>query len=322
MDWDLVLSVLSEAAAAAVERARPLMGEAGAAVLGRTPGGDIETAADQAALEAIETVLRRAPLRIALLDEAHGAFREMKPNPEVLVVADELDGTRPHALGLPTCTASLAALPAGDEPTLGNVRCGVLHSFEGRTFSFIKGAGVRVNGQPFAVPAREVGLEHARLFYEGMRGGSFGLLGLMLMPFDPQVRQGVLCIASSTYSAIKLVEGSAHGHFHIGHRLWESWPSLQERMSARGGGGGPGQHGYDVAAAVPLLWEAGRVVTDGYGRPLEGRRLDDERPFSQIAAVNAGLHREILDRLERQERWMKGRADWIERLLTEGMSAT
>ena len=314
MDWEAVRQFLATVAAEVVRDNRPLLGRAGGRVVGVTAARDPETAADAAALAAIERRLAEAPFACALLDEKHGRFRALAGRPRILIVADESDGSRPHAFGMPTCATSLAALPADEEPVLARVRCGVIHTFDGVSLSFVRGRGIVRDGRPWRPPADATALADARIYFETMHAGSFALLGLYLAPFEPLEPNGVLSIASSAYAAAKLVEGAAHVHLHLGRRLWEVWPALRPHVEAICGAA-PGQHGYDIAAAVPLLWEAGRVVTDGYGRPLDRLRLDDLTPFSQVSATNAALHQRVLEELDRQEQRLRARAAAVEALL-------
>jgi fructose-1,6-bisphosphatase/inositol monophosphatase family enzyme len=54
---------------------------------------------------------------------------------------------------------------------------------------------------------------------------------------------------------------------------------------------------YDLAAPWLILSEAGGVVSDGWGSPLDGRRLlgsGHEFQMSSISASNALLHRELV----------------------------
>ncbi len=59
---------------------------------------------------------------------------------------------------------------------------------------------------------------------------------------------------------------------------------------------------YDLAAAVLILEQAGAVVSDADGRPLDDRPLlgsGHEFQMSCVAAANAGLHEAILAALDR-----------------------
>jgi len=299
---------LEGVAARVVEETLPLRGSAGGRVVGRTASGDLESAADEQALSTLERCLRAGPFAVTLFDEKNGRFRDLHPSPRLAVIADELDGTRAFALGLPTCSTSLAALPAGAPCVAGNVEAGVIHTFDGVGWSFVRGAGVRRNGVPWSVPVDATALADARICFEAVNSGSLALLGVLLEAFEGQALNGLLSLASSAYVATKLVEGSCHLHLHLGRLLWDQFPELHARLRAAYPEGPPGQQGYDAAAALPLLWEARRISTDGRGKSLRGLRLDGRETFAQLSASNAGLHAEALGRIEERLAWMRGRA--------------
>jgi fructose-1,6-bisphosphatase/inositol monophosphatase family enzyme len=59
---------------------------------------------------------------------------------------------------------------------------------------------------------------------------------------------------------------------------------------------------YDLASAALCLTEAGAVVTDARGRPLDDRPLlgsGADYQMSVVASANAALHEQILAELER-----------------------
>lgn len=312
--WESVMHFLVGVAQAAVAETAPLLGRAGGKVVSKTAGGDDGTAADHAALGAVERCLRAGPFRVSLLDEEHGVFRDLADNPTMKVIVDEIDGTRSHAIGQPTCSVSLAALDADEEPMLGNVRCGVILTFDGRCLAFVRGEAVWRDGVRWVAPPDDTPFAGARSYFETMNSGNLGLMGLWLGPFEPTVRNGLLSIASTTYSTVKIVEGSAHVHLHLGHRLYQNWPELRPAMD-RLYGGPMGQLPHDVAAAAGLLREAGRSLSDGYGRPLWEHRLDSPAPFSSVSASNAELHREVMRRIDEREGWLREREGLIRQLL-------
>ena len=198
---------------------------------------------------------------------------------------------------------------------LGNVVCGVICTFTGTSYGFVRGEGAWRNGQRWSPPPDGTTLADARLFFETVNAASVPLVGLYLAAFEANARRGLLSIASSCFVACSICEGSAHGHLHLGRRLWDRWPEVRERM-AEHHGPEPGNHGYDVAAAAPLLEACGRAVSDAYGGSLAGLRLDDvSQTFSYVAASNQPLLSDLLRTLDDRERWLRARADVITSLL-------
>lgn len=317
-NWDEIRVLLERAAAATYRETRGLLGSSGGRKTGFTADGDKLTAADDAALSVLERELRKFPLPVALFDEAHGTLRELASRAKITVIADELDGTRSHSAGMPTCAVSLAALPAGTKPTIANVQAGVIHTFENVSYSFVKGGGLFRNSQPWIPPSDSTKLNNAMIMFETINSASLPLLGILLAPFEPLVFNGILSIASSTYVATKLLEGSVHLHLHLGNLIWNTFPGFHKKMRRVYPAGAPGQHAYDIASGAPMLIEAGRATSfaSPVGSDFKDLRLDQLAPFSQISASNQLLLEEaitiVADRLE----WMKTHTNILKELLS------
>jgi fructose-1,6-bisphosphatase/inositol monophosphatase family enzyme len=78
-------------------------------------------------------------------------------------------------------------------------------------------------------------------------------------------------------------------------------PGMRERFEAVGGGAVLNNSPYDLAAAALCLREAGAVVTDAYGRPLDDRPLlgsGADFQMSCVAACSSELHANICASIE------------------------
>jgi hypothetical protein len=86
-----------------------------------------------------------------------------------------------------------------------------------------------------------------------------------------------------------------------GPRLVEEVPGMREEFERVGGGSVLNNSPYDLAAATLVLKEAGTVVTDASGRPLDERPLLGSGPefqMSVVASANQALHSRILQSLD------------------------
>jgi fructose-1,6-bisphosphatase/inositol monophosphatase family enzyme len=79
-------------------------------------------------------------------------------------------------------------------------------------------------------------------------------------------------------------------------------PDLREAFERVGGGAVLNNAPYDLAAAWLCLVEAGAVVTDAAGRPLDDRPLlgsGTDFQMSCIAAANPKLHARLVEAVDR-----------------------
>lgn len=80
-------------------------------VHGDSPGGDAQFDVDEVAERAVIDHLRaHAGIPLALYTE-DGSYVELAPDPQVLLVVDPIDGTRPTSAGLEMGMVSIAAAP-------------------------------------------------------------------------------------------------------------------------------------------------------------------------------------------------------------------
>jgi myo-inositol-1(or 4)-monophosphatase len=87
----------------------------------------------------------------------------------------------------------------------------------------------------------------------------------------------------------------------VGSRLIEDVPGMRAEFERVGGGVVLNSSPYDLAAPWLCLLEAGGVVTDGWGQPLDNRPLmgsGHEFQMSSISAANAALHAELVRQID------------------------
>lgn len=82
-------------------------------VHGDSPGGDAQFDVDEVAEQAVLDYLREHAHVPAALYTEDGSYVELAPDPQVLLVVDPIDGTRPTSAGLEMGMVSIAAAPMG-----------------------------------------------------------------------------------------------------------------------------------------------------------------------------------------------------------------
>jgi fructose-1,6-bisphosphatase/inositol monophosphatase family enzyme len=95
----------------------------------------------------------------------------------------------------------------------------------------------------------------------------------------------------------RLVTGQLDCYVEPGPRLVDEVPGMDEAFRRVGGGELLNNSPYDLAAAVLILEEAGAIVTDACGDPLDDRPLlgsGGDYQMSIVASANRKLHEAVL----------------------------
>src|SRR5439155_13394898 len=109
---------------------------------------------------------------------------------------------------------------------------------------------------------------------------------------------GTFDLGSASFDMTRVTTGQLDAYVEPGSRLIADVPGMREEFERVGGGAVLNNSPYDVAAAALCLEEAGAIVTDARGTPLDGRAVGGSGPEYQISIVpraNADLHERILD---------------------------
>ena len=261
----------------------------------RAASGDVTFAIDERAERALETFLAERAPAVAYYSEDRGLVAPEGAQ-EVLVV-DPVDGTRPALAGLESCCVSVAAAPLADGVRMGDVRIGcVVEIPSGAVFLAERGRGL--------VEAPRVHLsantEPNRMFWTfGFRGRpSRPLVEVLGDLIDASsVRGGTFDLGSACFDVTRVVTGQLDAYVEPGPLLLDV-PGMREQFERVGGGSVLNNSPYDLAAAALCATEAGAVVTDARGDPLDDRPLLGSGPdfqMSIVASANATLHQRILD---------------------------
>lgn len=305
---DRVRALSTDLALALRERVLPgLGGHEGRAHLGEAEGGDITFAIDEAAEAFLEEyVSQRAP-EVAFYSEDRGLVSPGGDAAWVLVV-DPIDGTRPAMAGLESACVSVAAAPLDGEPTMGDVTAAcVVEIKSGRAFVAERGAGL----DPPATLSGNTDL--ARMFW------AYGLRGRPVRPLievlgdlidASSVGGGTFDLGSASFDMTRVATGQLDAYIEPGPRLVADVPGMRREFERVGGGVILNNSPYDIAAAALCLAEAGAVVSDAYGAPLDDRPLlgsGADFQMSCIAAANPSLHAQIVAQLDRGIERLSGR---------------
>jgi 3'-phosphoadenosine 5'-phosphosulfate (PAPS) 3'-phosphatase len=93
------------------------------------------------------------------------------------------------------------------------------------------------------------------------------------------------------------VTGQLDAVIEVGSRLIDDVPGMREQFERVGGGRVLNNSPYDLAAPWLCLREAGGIVTDGWGEPLDRHRLlgaGHDYQMSSISASNPALHAQLV----------------------------
>ena len=263
---------------------------------GDAAGGDVTFAVDELAEETLESFLTERAPRIAFYSEDRGLVSP--PDATDVLVVDPIDGTRPAMAGLESACVAVALAPLGDgEPTMADLVLGcVVEIKSGDWFLAERGAGIRSSLEVAPSSQSDIG----RMFW------AYGFRGRPVRPTAEvigdlidasSVGGGTFELGSQAFAMTRIVTGQLDAVVEVGSRLIEDVPGMREQFELVGRGQVLNNSPYDLAAPWLCLIEAGGVVSDGWGGPLDRRRLlgsGHEFQMSSISAGNAELHAKLL----------------------------
>ena len=279
------------------ETVLPSLGShAGRAHAGDGVGGDVTFAVDELAEEELEAfVVQHAP-RMAFYSEDRGLIAPDDAT-HVLVV-DPIDGTRPAMAGLESACVAVALAPLHDsEPTMADIEVGcVVEIKTGDWYLARRGAGLR-SGRAAALSEN---VDVGRMFWAyGFRGRparpTVEVLGDLIDASS--VGGGTFELGSQAFAMTRVVTGQLDAVIEIGSRMVDDVPGMRAEFERVGGGQVLNNSPYDLAAPWICLREAGGVVSDGWGEPLDRHRLlgsGHEFQMSSISAANVELHNNLV----------------------------
>ncbi|MGZ4215230.1 MAG: inositol monophosphatase family protein, partial [Solirubrobacteraceae bacterium] len=214
-----------------------------------------------------------------------------------VLVVDPIDGTRPAMAGLESACVAVALAPLGDgEPTMADIEVGCVVEIKGGDWYLaVRGEGVQSSRKVMMSPNSDV----SRMFWSyGFRGrparATVEVLGDLIDASS--VGGGTFELGSQAFSMTRLVTGQLDAVIEVGSRIVDDVPGMREQFERIGGGQILNNSPYDLAAPWLCLREAGGVVSDGWGEPLDRHRLlgsGHEFQMSSISAANPALHAQL-----------------------------
>jgi myo-inositol-1(or 4)-monophosphatase len=260
-------------------------------------GGDVTFAVDEVAEEALERFLAERAPGLAFYSEDRGLVAPDGAH-EVLVV-DPIDGTRPAMAGLESACVAVALAPLGSDgdPTMGDVSVGgVVEIKSGDWFLAVRGRGVRSSRRVRLSANADVG----RMFWGyGFRGRpARETVEVLAELIDASsVGGGTFELGSQAFAMTRIVTGQLDAVVEVGSRIIDDVPGMRAEFERVGSGQVLNNSPYDLAAPWLCLVQAGGMVTDGWGAPLDSRRLlgsGHDFQMSSISASNPELHAHLL----------------------------
>ncbi len=269
--------------------------------------GDVSYRIDLVAEREVERILKPLVERgeIAYCTEDKGLVKN--GNPDYLLIIDPIDGTRPAAAGLETCTVSVAVSHYSEDAKYKDVFLGCLLELkDDRAFWAEKGKGAWI--------VEEGKIYDPNPVEPDSLDGLFWSLGFVGRPAQwvsismeelinrSAMRGGFFVLNSCTYSLSRILTGQFHAWVDVGNRLYRDFPVLREKFHRITGGKPVGLFPYDLSAINLIMKEAGIPITDAYGTPYDDKELLDwsvQGLLSGISASTKRLYNEILSEVER-----------------------
>jgi myo-inositol-1(or 4)-monophosphatase len=279
------------------ERVLPELGShAGRAHAGAASGGDVTFAVDELAEEALQAYLAERAPDLAFYSEDRGLVAPDDAT-HVLVV-DPIDGTRPAMAGLESACVAVALAPLEDgDPTMDDLcSAAVVEIKSGDWFLATRGGGVQ-SSRPVSLSAN---CDIGKMFWGyGFRGRPARPTAEVLAELidASSVGGGTFELGSQAFAMTRVVTGQLDAVIEVGSRLIEDVPGMRAEFERVGHGAILNNSPYDLAAPWLCLREAGGVISDGWGAPLEPRKLlgsGHEYQMSSISAGNRELHGELV----------------------------
>jgi len=274
---------------------------AGAAV-----GGDVTFDIDARAERFLETYMAERLPTWAYYSEDRGL--QGAAEPELVLIVDPIDGTRPAAAGFESACVSVAAVPPVGEPTMGDVVVAVVQEIKtGDRFAAELGAGFEMRrGDGSAIPFLPTARGDVEgLFWAlGFRGRPALVLARVLEELidTSSVRGALFDIGSASYSITRVLTGQLDAYVDIGPAIIAAHPETEADFRRVGLGAVLNNSPYDLAAAYLIAREAGLPIGDADGQPLDARPLLGSDPSYQMASIvsaNAGLQARIVEVVQR-----------------------
>ena len=280
---------------------------------GTAVGGDVTFGLDELAEKLLVEYMRDELPTWAFYSEDGGL--QGSSDPELILIVDPVDGTRPAAAGFEMACVSIAVVPPLPAPTIGDVLAGVVQEIKGGDlFVAEKGAGFSMKRSSGAdIPFLPTGRTDLQsLFWAfGFRGRPAVILASVLEELidASSVGGAAFDLGSATWSVTRILTGQLDAYVDIGPAIIEAHPWVEAEFRRVGRGNVLCNSPYDLAAVHILCREAGVPIGDAAGRPLDDKPVLGSSAEYQLACIAAG-NQELQDGLiEVVQRGIRGLHD-------------
>ncbi len=269
---------------------------AGRVELGAGAGGDVTFSVDEVAERTLAQFVADHASRYAFYSEDRGLVAPDGRETHVLVV-DPIDGTRPAMAGLESACVAIALAPLDCDPRMSDVAVGcVMEIKSGDWFLARRGEGVIGTRSASLSSTTDIG---SMFWAYGFRGRPARATAELLAELidASSVGGGTFELGSQAFAMTRVVTGQLDAVIEVGSRMIDEVPGMAEAFLRVGRGAILNNSPYDLAAAWLCLVEAGGVVTDGWGRPLDDHPLlgtGHDFQMSSISSANPDLHAQLL----------------------------
>lgn len=270
-------------------------------VSGYSTGGDAQFDIDDKAEEIVLSTVEQSRLPVALYTEA-GELHKFSRHPEIFLIVDPIDGTRPAAASLEMSCVSIAAAFYREDLKIADIRFALLKELKTGAYLYADDTinGILSDGYKQNIPTISPVDNLKNMFW------SFEFNGhpteLMIKAYGDIIdlsanTGGVFIFNSASYSISRIITGQLDAYVDIGNRILKDNPYTRPDFLKVGKGSLLHLFPYDIAASVYIAEKAEIVCTDAYGKSLKGVPLlstGEEALSSCIAASNSQLHSKIL----------------------------
>ena len=234
----------------------------------RTPTTYIDLVAENKVLEILEGIERP----VILVSEEIGEVKIGDGPPEVMLMVDPLDGTSNAVKNIPAYGISVAVAPILSDHkgslTIQDVQMGVVKNYAIDDFYHaIKGKGAFINNKKLVTSSKQ-DLSQASL-------------GAYVYRMDMKKIEK-LC---KTVKRMRILGSVAIELCYVAEGIYDAFIDISDNLRL-----------VDISAAKVILEESGAMVTDKFGRALQGK-LNVLEKTSLIAACNSTIHKEIISTL-------------------------
>jgi myo-inositol-1(or 4)-monophosphatase len=263
-----VIEILLEASKRVYENVKHLAGtkESGGD-FGRGAGGDISRRIDIVAEKTVLDYLAEIKFDCIVLGEECGKI-ELSKDPKGFIIMDAVDGSTNAVRGLPFFCCSLAF---ARNNKLSSVTDGVVRDLSnGDAYYATKGCGAFLNGKKISVSVD--------------KNPIYFVLGLDISGISPKILEALSPIIASS-NHIRHFGANALEFGMLSRGLIDVFVDLRDKIRVT-----------DIAAGLLIALEAGGLVVDKNGKPLDSD-LGYDNKLSFIASSNKKALDDIMDRI-------------------------